>query len=45
MIPKAVERLIEYAVKAPSGDNAQPWRFIYRPENSTLSIEDRKSVV
>ena len=45
MIPKAVERLIEYAVKAPSGDNAQPWRFIYRPDNSTLSIEIDESRV
>jgi nitroreductase len=38
MIPKSVERLVEFAAKAPSGDNAQPWRFTYRPDTEILSM-------
>jgi nitroreductase len=45
MIPEPVERLVEFAVKAPSGDNAQPWRFAYRPETGILSLEIDESRV
>lgn len=36
---EAVERLVEFAARAPSGDNAQPWRFTYVPGERALSIE------
>jgi nitroreductase len=39
MIPAAVETLVRHAALAPSGDNAQPWRFIYRPGSGTLAVE------
>ena len=45
MIPKSVEHLVEFAVKAPSGDNAQPWRFAYRPDTGILSLEIDESRV
>ena len=33
-----LESLVSAAVRAPSGDNLQPWRFILDPHKETISI-------
>ncbi len=37
-LPKHIERIASAATRAPSGDNSQPWRFIFRAPN-TLEIK------
>ena len=36
---RGVEALMEYVTRAPSGDNTQPWRFVYDEEHREMSIE------
>ena len=42
---EVIERLLEFATSAPSGDNAQPWRFTFDPEERSLAIGIEESRV
>ena len=44
-VPQDVKSLLKYIIKAPSGDNTQPWEFTYSETSSILSMQIDESRV
>lgn len=44
-VAKDVESLLEFVVRAPSGDNTQPWEFTYSEASGVLSMQIDESRV
>jgi hypothetical protein len=37
-LQERVQKIVEHAVEAPSGDNSQPWRFVWQEQTQTLHV-------
>ena len=40
---KAIERIVQAAAQAPSGDNCQPWRFVWDGKTLTIGHDEERA--